>query len=118
MKAGKTGSIITLSSAAARRPHAASPIAYAAATAGVELLPQDLAAQVGPYGIRANCIAPEIILTERNRQRIPEAQQATLVDMHPIKRLGTPEDIAYAAPNTQPGSAAWCWTWPEVRVLT
>jgi 3-oxoacyl-[acyl-carrier protein] reductase len=58
---------------------------------------RDLAAQVGPFGIRANCIAPETILTERNKERIPEEQQRALIDLHPISRLGTPEDVAQAA---------------------
>ena len=97
MKERRAGNIITVSSAAARRPHPMSPIAYAAAKAGIEVLTQDLAAQVGPYGIRANCIAPETILTERNKQRIPLAQQQDLVALHPIKRLGTPTDVAHAA---------------------
>jgi NAD(P)-dependent dehydrogenase (short-subunit alcohol dehydrogenase family) len=78
MKERKAGNIITMSSAAARRPHPGSPVAYAAAKAGIEIFTQDLAAQVGPYGIRANCIAPETILTERNKERIPEAQQRAL----------------------------------------
>jgi 3-oxoacyl-[acyl-carrier protein] reductase len=107
MKERKTGNIITISAAAARRPHPRSPIPYAAAKAGIQILTQDLAAQVGPYGIRVNCIAPETILTERNQQRIPEAQQATLLDMHPIKRLGTPEDVARAALFLVSDDAAW-----------
>src|SRR5215207_8443393 len=55
------------------RPPAApcSPVAYAAAKAGVELFTKDLAAQAGPYGVRANCLAPETILTERNQREIP-----------------------------------------------
>jgi hypothetical protein len=60
------------SSAAGRLPHVFAPIAYSVAKASVELLTQDVAAQAGPYNIRANCIAPETILTERNKQRIPE----------------------------------------------
>jgi 3-oxoacyl-[acyl-carrier protein] reductase len=52
MKERKAGNIITISSAAARRPHPGSPVAYAAAKAGIEIFTQDLAAQVGPYGIR------------------------------------------------------------------
>lgn len=107
MKARRTGTIITLSSAAARRPSAASPIPYAAAKAGIELLTQDLAAQVGPYGIRVNSIAPETILTERNREHIPEALQQTLVETHPIRRLGTPEDVARAALFLASESSSW-----------
>jgi 3-oxoacyl-[acyl-carrier protein] reductase len=107
MKERRTGNIITVSSAAARRPHPQSPIAYAAAKAGVELLTQDVAAQAGPFNVRVNCIAPEIILTEGNRQRIPEEQQRALVDLHPIRRLGTPDDVARAALFLASDDAAW-----------
>jgi len=75
--------------------------------AGIEILTQVVAAQAGPYNIRVNCIAPETILTERNKQRIPEAQLAALVDLHPIKRLGTPEDVACAALFLASDDAAW-----------
>jgi 3-oxoacyl-[acyl-carrier protein] reductase len=107
MKQRKAGNIITISSAAGRRPHPGSPIPYAAAKAGLQILTQDLAAQVGPYGIRVNCIAPETILTERNQQRIPDAQQQSLVDLHPIKRLGTPDDVARAARFLASDDAPW-----------
>jgi 3-oxoacyl-[acyl-carrier protein] reductase len=73
----------TMSSAAARRPHPGPPIPYAAAKAGV------------------------IILTERNQQRIPEAQQGALVDQHAIRRLGTPEDVAAAALFLASDASAW-----------
>ncbi len=107
MKERKTGNIITISSVAGHRPHPGSPIPYAAAKAGIEILTKDLAAQVGPYGIRANCIAPETILTERNKQRIPTTQQQALLDTHSIKRLGTPEDVARAALFLASEEAAW-----------
>ncbi len=97
MKARRAGNIITMSSAAARRPHPGSPIPYAAAKAGIEMLTQDVAMQAGPFGIRVNGIAPETILTEGNVQRIPDPQKAALVELHPIARLGTPEDVARAA---------------------
>ena len=107
MKERRAGNIITMSSAAARRPHPASPVAYVAAKAGIEIFTQDLAAQVGPYGIRVNCIAPEPILTERNKERIPQVQQHELCQLHPIRRLGIPDDVALAALHLASDDAAW-----------
>ena len=107
MKERRAGNIITISSAAARRPHPRSPIAYAAAKAGIELMTQAVAAQAGPYRIRANCIAPETILTERNEQRIPDEQKAALIEAHPVKRLGTPDDVARAALFLASENADW-----------
>jgi 3-oxoacyl-[acyl-carrier protein] reductase len=107
MKERRRGSIITISSAAGRRPHPRSPIPYSVAKAGIELMSQDVAAQAGPYGIRVNCIAPETILTQRNLERIPKEQLASLVDAHPLKRLGTPEDVAQAAVFLVSREAGW-----------
>src|SRR5262249_59895415 len=101
------GNIITISSSAGRRAHPRSPIPYAAAKAGIEILTQDVAMQAGPFGIRVNCIAPETILTARNLQRIPEAQQSQLVDAHPLKRLGTPHDVAPPALFLATPRASW-----------
>lgn len=97
MKELGRGDIVAISSTAGRRPHSRSPIPYAVAKAAVQLLTQDVALQAGPAGIRANCIAPETILTEDNRARIPPDLQAALVKAHALGRLGTPEDVARAA---------------------
>lgn len=107
MKERKRGNIITVSSAAGRRPHPQAPLPYSAAKAGVQILTQVVAVQAGPYGIRVNCVAPETILTERNRLRIPEEQQLALRDMHPLKRLGTPNDVAGAALFLASHEASW-----------
>jgi 3-oxoacyl-[acyl-carrier protein] reductase len=107
MKERRTGNILTMSSSAGRRAHPRSPIPYAAAKAGIELMTQDIAAQAGPYNVRVNCVAPETILTERNQQRIPESQKGEMVNAHPIRRLGTPEDVARAALFLTSDDAAW-----------
>ncbi len=101
------GTIITMSSAAARRPTPQPPLAYAAAKAGIEALTTELAAQAGPDGVRVNCLAPETILTERNQQQIPEAIQEQLRHTHPIQRLGTPDDVAHAALFLASGDSSW-----------
>jgi len=100
------GTIVTMSSAAARRPTAQSPLAYAVAKAGIELLTRELALQAGPAGVRINAIAPELILTERNQQ-LPDAVTEQLRLAHPIQRLGLPEDVAEAALYLVSDRASW-----------
>jgi 3-oxoacyl-[acyl-carrier protein] reductase len=107
MKERGRGVIVTMSSAAARRPTAYSPIAYAAAKAGIELLSQGAAAQAGPAGVRINCLAPETILTERNERQIPPEVKERLIGEHPVRRLGTPADVAQAALYLASDAASW-----------
>lgn len=68
---------------------------YAACKAAVVGLTRSLARELGPKGVRVNCIAPGIIDTEMTRERIETGRQAYL-DKLPIGRIGEPEDIANA----------------------
>ncbi len=97
MKRRRRGTIVTLGSSAGRRADPRAPCAYAVAKAGVVRLTQQVAAQVGPFGIRVNCLAPETIVTDAIRARIPAERQERMADAHPLRRLGTPDDVAAAA---------------------
>lgn len=68
---------------------------YIASKAGVMGLTHALAEELGPYGITVNSVAPGMIpIHEMNAQR--EAIFAERLKHQPIKRLGTPEDVAEA----------------------
>ena len=54
-----------------------------------------LAKELGPSGIRVNCVAPGVSLTDMCANVAPEILES-LREQTPIERLGTPEDIAQA----------------------
>ena len=52
-----------------------------------------LAKEVGPSGIRVNCVAPGVIGTEMN-SRLTEEDLAALAEETPLERIGRPEEVA------------------------
>lgn len=66
---------------------------YSAAKAGLIGLTRALAKEVGPSGVRVNCVAPGVIGTDMLRDYDPAEKQA-LADEAPLGRLGTPEDVS------------------------
>lgn len=68
---------------------------YSAAKAAVAGLTRALAREVGPSGVRVNCVAPGVIDTDMNSQLTYEEMLA-LTDEIPLMRLGTAEEAAKA----------------------
>ncbi len=69
--------------------------AYSATKGAVIALTKALAKELGPSGIRVNCVAPGVILTDMCAQVAPEVL-AELAEEAPVGRNGTPEDVAQA----------------------
>ena len=90
----KSGCIITLGSMWGQTG-ASCEAAYSAAKAGVIGFTKALAKEVGPSGIRVNCVSPGMIDTEMNSEVSEEAKAAIAADT-PLCRTGSPEEVAAA----------------------
>ncbi|HWF26453.1 MAG TPA: SDR family NAD(P)-dependent oxidoreductase [Solirubrobacteraceae bacterium] len=100
------GSIITMSSAAARQP-AQSNAAYAAAKAGVIAYTRHIAKELGPQGVRVNCLAPSSVENEKMRTWTTEEQRRQLGASFPLQRIGQPKDVAEAALFLASDASSW-----------
>ena len=111
MKTGKGGRIINISSGAGLRVSLTGIQAYASAKAGLIGFTRQLAHELGPHGITVNCVAPGFIrcnpTTERQWQSYGEEGQDRLVRSIATRRLGRPEDIAYAVLFFASDYASW-----------
>jgi NAD(P)-dependent dehydrogenase (short-subunit alcohol dehydrogenase family) len=95
----KSGSIINLASA---QGHVGLDgwTAYAGAKGAIHSMTRQMAVEFGPHNVRVNSISPGTIQTPMNVQVVSELGEhiaRAWVKMHPIGRIGKPEEVAEAA---------------------
>ncbi len=88
----RSGSIINISSVVGLQGNAGQAN-YAASKAGIIGFTKSVAREIGSRGIRANVVAPGFIATEMTAE-LPEKELATWLEGIPLKRAGSPEDVA------------------------
>ena len=102
---GTGGSIISLTSLNARQP-GAGMAAYCSAKAGLAMLTEVAALELGPRGIRVNAISPGLVVTPLTAPAMDIAGiEEDYLANTPLGRAGTPEEIAEAAVYL--AGAAW-----------
>lgn len=110
MKRQRFGRIVSIGSTAGRRgggEFMTSTSIYAASKAGIGGFSRSAARELGPFGITINVIAPFLIdVPGRSHGRPPEMVEEMLRSI-PMRRLGTPEDIAAAVAFLASDSAGY-----------
>lgn len=112
MQKHTSGSIVNIGSMWAHQAVKATPSsAYSMQKAALHAWTNNLAMELGDYGIRANAVAPAVVVTPIYKAFIPknEIEQSLqgFKDIHPVGRLGTPEDIADSIEFLLSEKASW-----------
>lgn len=111
MKKSGRGRIVTISSRAGLATSLTGIQGYAAAKHGQVGLVKQLAQELGPFGITVNSVAPGFMVTspdyERQWASYSEEFRAGFLDRIAMRRMGTPEDIAYAVLFLSSDYASW-----------
>ena len=95
MSRQRGGSIINMSSVVGVSGNAGQ-CNYSASKAGLIGLAKSIAKEMGPRGIRANCIAPGFIISDMTKALSEEVREQWMKTI-PLRRRGTPEDVANVA---------------------
>ena len=98
MVAGGGGSVVNIGSVAATVGFA-TDAAYCASKGAVHALTRQMALDYARHGVRVNCVAPGFIETEQVRVYLdshddPAAAERETVALHPMGRMGRPEEVA------------------------
>lgn len=82
--------------------------AYSASKGAIVALTRNMALDYAPQGIRVNCVCPGFVRTPFIQPILNDAARtAALEKLHPLGRLGTPEDIAKSIAFLASDDAAW-----------
>ena len=92
MISGQKGSIVNVSSMWGE-VGASCEVAYSATKAALIGLTKALAKEVGPSGVRVNCVTPGVIDTDMNAQ-LTDDDRAALAEETPLGRIGAAEEVA------------------------
>ncbi len=95
-RGGRGGSLVLVSSAAARLGAASEYVDYAGAKAALDTLAIGLARELGPQGVRVNAVRPGLIDTEIHASGGQPGRAERLGAATPIGRAGRPEEVAEA----------------------
>jgi len=91
----QSGSLVTMSSVVANNASAVPQIAYTTSKGGLEAMTREIAIAHARDNIRANCVAPGPVLTERTARYFDNDEKWQARRKHiPMGRLGRPEEIA------------------------
>ena len=101
------GAFVTMASNAGRFLDIPLTASYAAAKAGIVMLTRHAAKELGPDGVRVNCVAPATTLTGRVEGLMDEDTRAGIAALSPLGRLGAPEDSAWATLYLASDAAAY-----------
>jgi NAD(P)-dependent dehydrogenase (short-subunit alcohol dehydrogenase family) len=94
MKAQRYGRVVNISSTAGRMVSTLAGAHYTASKAGLLGLTRAAAKELGPFGITVNAVCPGMIDTELTREHATPERLAELAAGYPVRRLGTPREVA------------------------
>jgi glucose 1-dehydrogenase len=125
--AGKGGRIVNISSVHEEACNMPNDGPYCVAKGGVRNLTRSMALELGSHGITVNDVAPGMILTPMNQRALEDADYRAGAEAQiPLRRAGTPEDIAamvvflcsehasYCTGGTYLVDGGWMLSWPPV----
>lgn len=96
MQRQRSGSIVNVTSIAARNGGGGGSVVYATSKGAVSTFTRGLAKELAPEGIRVNAVAPGIITTPFHERHTPDAQMEAMVGGIPMGRPGRPDECVGA----------------------